>query len=218
MIRTATTLAIALALTSSIASAQQTATASGAAEPSLPANTPIFVSLNDGLTSKGTHEGQLFDVSVTRNVLVGGDLVIPKGAPGHGKITWRTGKGAFGKSAKMEFELVDITVGDQVVPIAGHYRLEGQGNGGKSVGVIAAGALLGVGIVGAFVTGKSAESEQGTEYRAFTRAPIAFAARSTGTALAFAAQGGANAGPPAADPYKAGRLLAQQQLAAANIQ
>lgn len=62
---------------------------------------------------------------MSRDVFLGNSMVIPRGTPGHARITWRTGRGLYGKSAKMEFDLTDLVVAGSVVPLTGHYRLEG---------------------------------------------------------------------------------------------
>jgi len=133
----------------------------------LPANTEIWLSPNQEVNSKRIKQGQKFDMTVARDVMLGDYVVIPRGARGHGQITYRTGKGAFGKSAKMEFEINEVEVNNQFIPLQGHYRVEGQGNTGATVGTAVA-----VGVFSAFVTGRSAVVAQGTEYKAFTVNPI----------------------------------------------
>jgi hypothetical protein len=96
----------------------------------------------------------------------------------------RTGKGAFGKSGKMEIEINEVQLGDRFIPLSGHYRIEGQGNTGATVG-----AVVAVGVFSAFVPGHSATIAQGTEYKAFTvnALPIALAAPAEGPAAITAA-------------------------------
>jgi len=130
----------------------------------LPANTEVLVTLNSEVNSKKMKTGQKFDVSVSRDVMIGNYIVIPRGTPGVGEITYRTGKGAFGKSAKMEIDLRSLTLGGRDVPLSGHFRQEGTGNTGATVG-----AAVAVGVFSAFVTGHSAIFEQGRELRGFTR-------------------------------------------------
>ena len=67
----------------------------------------------------------------------------------------------------MEFNIVNIEINGQLVPVTGHYRVEGQGNTGATVGTAVA-----AGIFSAFVTGRSAIIAQGTEYKAYTTNPI----------------------------------------------
>ena len=133
------------------------------AQAALPANSEIWVSPNAEVNSKKIKQGEKFDMSVSRDVVLGNYVVIPRGTRAIGQISYRTGKGAFGKSAKLEFEVVDVDLGGRLIPVKGHYRIEGQGNTGAAVG-----AVVAVGVFGAFVTGHSATVAQGTEYKAYT--------------------------------------------------
>lgn len=133
------------------------------AQAALPANSEIWVSPNGEVNSKRIKQGAKFEMSVSRDVMLGNYVVIPRGTRAVGQISYRTGKGAFGKSGKMEFEVVDVDLGGRLIPVKGHYRIEGQGNTGATVG-----AIVAVGVFSAFVTGHSAAIAQGTEYKAYT--------------------------------------------------
>lgn len=67
----------------------------------------------------------------------------------------------------MEFDIVDIELGGRQIPVTGHYRVEGQGNTGATVG-----AVVAVGVFAAFVTGHSAVVATGTEFKAYTTSAI----------------------------------------------
>jgi uncharacterized protein (DUF2062 family) len=90
-------------------------------------------------------------------------------------VTFRTGKGAFGKSAKMEFDIDSVQLPSRTVPVSGHYRIEGQGNTGATVATAVA-----VGVFSAFVTGHSAIAAQGSEWKASTKESIAIATSAVG--------------------------------------
>jgi hypothetical protein len=129
----------------------------------LPANTELLLSMNEDLTTKGIEEGHKFRLTLVTDVRMGDYIVIPKGTPAVGEVTWKTGKGAFGKSGKMEVALKYLDLNGRHVPIEGKYRQEGEGNTAATVaGVIAAGVFAG------FITGKSAKIPQGRELKAFT--------------------------------------------------
>jgi hypothetical protein len=133
----------------------------------LPANTEILLSLNEELTSKRSREGDKFSLTVVHDVLLNDMVVIPKGSRGVGEVTWKTGKGAFGKSGKMEIQLRYLEANGRQVPIEGKYRQEGEGNTVATVaGVIAAGVFAG------FITGKTAIIPQGRELKAHTREAV----------------------------------------------
>ncbi len=95
--------------------------------------------------------------------------MIPRGTYGEGTVSYRTGKGAFGKSAKFEVEFNWIDLNGRHIPITGKFRAEGEGNTGAAVG-----AVVAVGVFGAFVTGHSATITNGQQLRAYTAEPLAF--------------------------------------------
>ncbi len=129
----------------------------------LPPNTEVAVTPNDNLTTKGTKEGDTFMISTVFDVMYNGYVVIPRGTPGQGTIVWRTGKGAFGKSAKMEIQFNWLDLNGRRISLTGKHRQEGEGNTGAAIG-----AVVAVGVFGAFVTGKSAKVPHGMQLSART--------------------------------------------------
>jgi hypothetical protein len=111
-----------------------------------------------------------------------GFVVIPKGARATGEITWRTGKGAFGKSGKMDIELRYVEVGGKRVPLVGSFRQEGEGN---AVGTVA--GVIVAGVFAAFITGKSGRIPAGRELSVRTKEELAFAVPATAPTAAPAA-------------------------------
>lgn len=140
----------------------------------LPSNSDIWVNLDAELNSKKARVGDTITFKVSRDVMVGQYVVIPRGTPAVGRVTYRTGKGAFGKSAKMEFDIDSIQLAGRTIPVTGHYRIEGQGNTGATVATAVA-----VGVFSAFVTGHSAVAAQGSEWKASTKESIAITAAGT---------------------------------------
>ncbi|WP_394653812.1 hypothetical protein [uncultured Sphingomonas sp.] len=167
------TAALAAALSISAGLSAQTAEplqAVAAAKPADPAttllaNTEVVLSMNQDLTTKGAKidVGSKFDLSVAYDVMMGDYVVIPKGTPAVGEVVWKTGKGAFGKSGKMEVEMRSINLNGRRIPVSGKYRQEGEGN---TVATVASVALIWP--VAPFVTGKSARIPQGRELKAYT--------------------------------------------------
>lgn len=158
---------------------------------SLPANSEVLLSVNSEVNSKKVKQGDKFAMSVVRDVMVGDYIVIPRGTPAWGQVSYRTGKGAFGKSAKIEIDLTEVDLNGRHIPLTGHYRIEGQGNTGAAVG-----AVVAVGVFGAFVTGRSAVMAQGAEYKAFTREilPITLASAAAPSTPAPTGAGATGAG------------------------
>lgn len=132
----------------------------------IPQNTEILLELNDTITTKGKrwNEGDNFGLTVTRDVVLGDRIAIPRGSRGVGRVTWLTDKGAFGKSGKLEIDLEYVEVRGQRIPISGSNRKEGGGNAAATVG----GVLL-VGLFAGFITGRSGSIPQGTQMVARTK-------------------------------------------------
>ena len=134
----------------------------------LPANTELLMRLSQEVNSKRMKEGETFRVALAQDVMIGNFIVLPKGTPGTGYVSYRTGKGAFGKSAKMEITMrsLDLPNG-RTIALTGMTRQEGTGNTGATVGTAVA-----VGVFSAFVTGRSAIFAEGREVRGFTREAV----------------------------------------------
>lgn len=137
------------------------AAASGNA--ALPANTEITLRVNQEVTTKGDtwSEGDQFKLTVGEDVMLGEYVVIPRGTPAWGKITWLTNKGAFGKSGKMDIEIEYLELSGRRIKLDGTYRQEGEGNTLATVG-----GVIAAGVFAAFITGKSGRLPEGRELTA----------------------------------------------------
>lgn len=125
--------------------------------------------MSEEVNSSTHREGQTFKLAVLNDVKIGETIVIPRGTPAIGEITWRTGKGAFGKSGKLEFALRYIDLNGQKIPVTGDFRQEGEGNTvATGVGVIAIGVFAG------FITGKRARVPVGRELMSQIAQPVSF--------------------------------------------
>ncbi len=140
---------------------------SGTTGLTMPANTAVAVTFNEEVSSKTRKQGESFNLSVASDVVYKGYVVIPRGSRAMGQITYRTGKGAFGKSGKMEVEINSIDVDGNRISTTGKFRQEGEGNTVATVG-----AVWVAGPFAAFVTGKSAIIPAGREVTIYTREPI----------------------------------------------
>lgn len=126
----------------------------------LPVNTLVEVTPSVEITSKEMKEGTTREFLVVKDVEYQGEVVIPRGSPVEAQVTWRTGKGIVGKSAKFELSFNWVRVNRASYKLRGMHRQEGRGN--------TAGALLGA----AFITGKSATMVPGQIVNVFTAEPI----------------------------------------------
>lgn len=134
----------------------------------LPINTLVDVTPAEEITSIDMKEGTTRQFMVVRDVTDQGIVFIPRGAPVTAEVTWRTGKGIVGKSAKFILTFKTVRVNGMEKLLRGTHRQEGRGN--------TAGALLGSGII----TGRSATMSPGQIVNVFTAEPIAVSVKEGG--------------------------------------
>jgi hypothetical protein len=129
----------------------------------LPAGTPIALEMTQTVTTQGGSwkEGDEFSLIVAEDVFIDQHVVIPKGTLAFGHVRWATGRGAFGKSGKIEIAIDHLLVGARAVRLIGVYRNEGKGELRSAGRIIAAGPLAG------FITGESGEFLRGSQLTAF---------------------------------------------------
>jgi hypothetical protein len=96
------------------------------------------------------------------DVVENGAVVIPRGSPVTGMISWKTGRAIGGKSGKFEVEFKSVTVNGREMGLTGKHRQEGRGN--------TVGALLG----SILISGRSAVMVLGQTVPAFTAEPIPY--------------------------------------------
>lgn len=126
----------------------------------LPVNTLVEVTPAQEISSKKMKEGTKREFLVVNDVEYQGKVIIPRGSPVEALVTWRTGKGVVGKSAKFELSFDWVRINGTNYKLRGQHRQEGRGN--------TAGALLG----SAIITGKSATMIPGQIVNVFTAEQI----------------------------------------------
>lgn len=134
-----------------------------AGQVALPTDTIIPVAAVQEITSIKMVEGDQHMLQVATDVSHDGAVIIPRGAPVKSTITWRTGKGIGGKSAKFDITFNSVTVRGRQYALKGKHRQEGKGN--------TVGALLGSMVI----SGRSAIISSGQVINAFTAEPIPIA-------------------------------------------
>lgn len=135
----------------------------------LPAGTVVFVTLDADLSTMTAKLGDRFPVVVFDDVIDQDTIVIPKGAPGYGEVTFTTNKGAFGKPGIIGITLRQIQIDDRQFALSGRYREEGANNNGAT-----AATMFAVGIFSAVIKGKPGIIQRGRKLKAHTGEPIAF--------------------------------------------
>ena len=155
----ATLLAFTTPLTAEPAASVQAGIASSVI---LPINTLVVVTPTEEITSKEMKVGQVHNFMVVNDVVEEGAVIIRRGSPVKATVSWRTGKGIVGKSAKFELTFDSVRAGGHDWRLRGSVRQEGRGN--------TVGALLG----SAIITGRSAVMAPGQLINVFTAEEIPF--------------------------------------------
>jgi hypothetical protein len=129
----------------------------------LPSGTPIALEMTQTVTTQGGSwkEGDEFSLIVAEGLAIDQHVLIPKGTLAFGHVRWATGRGAFGKSGKIEIAVDRLLLGERQVRLTGVYRNDGKGELRSAGRIIAAGPLAG------FITGESGEFLRGSQLTAF---------------------------------------------------
>jgi hypothetical protein len=135
----------------------------------LPEGTQVVVMMNDEISTLESAVGDRFGVTVLQDVVDRDTIVIPQGATGYGEVTFRSGKGGFGKPGILGIALRKVEVGENNYALDGRYREEG---GNKNTAVAA--TWFAVGIFSGFIKGKAGVIPKGRELRARTGEDIDF--------------------------------------------
>lgn len=128
----------------------------------MPAQTLLSVTPLQEISSKHIEVGESYRFATVGDVVENGFVVIPRGSPVTGVVTWKTGRAIGGKSGKFDIAFKSVQVNGRDVPLTGKHHQEGRGN--------SVGALLGSMVV----TGRSAVMEVGQQASAFTAEPVPY--------------------------------------------
>ena len=143
-----------------------------AADIVLPEGTPIFLQLNNHLSTKANSEGDAFTAVVTEPVYSGGKIVIPKGSEVNGSISRIQRPGRFKGKAVMTLMFNSITVaGRGQLPVVASLTgvdpegnrgvnnegtIQGEGAAGRDAGRVLIPGMAGAGIGGVAGGGRGA--------------------------------------------------------------
>jgi hypothetical protein len=114
----------------------------------IPAGTRISVRTIDSVDSSKNHVGDRFQASLEEPLIVGGDVVVAKGADVYGRLSESKESGTFTGKSQLRLELTGIVVNGQTLPIiTGEYELSGKSKGAstakRTVGGAAVGSIIG---------------------------------------------------------------------------
>lgn len=102
--------------------------------------------------------GKRVELQLADDLVINNKTVLTKGTAAFGELTLAKKSGSFGKSGKMAGRLLYMKNGDQNIPVTGTFDDRGKSGTAATVGV----AVL-AGVFSAFVKGKNAVLEAGTE-------------------------------------------------------
>jgi len=142
-----------------------------AKEVIIPDGTEVEVQLKNNLSGEEAKIGDVVDLSVVRDVLVNGTVVINQGASATARITEAKKAGHWGHTGKLEWAMQDAqTVGGARIPMRFTKSLEGGSKGGTvAVGAVVTTVLLGpVGLLWGLKKGKKAIIPAGSKFSVFT--------------------------------------------------
>lgn len=123
----------------------------------VPAGAELTISLGSALGSKLSRAGQTFTGTVAKDVVVGNEVVIPKGSTASGTVTDAKALGKFAGGAVLKLRLDSINLNGYDTPVQTALRSFTQKGKGKRTAVIAGGgAALGALIGGLAGGGKGA--------------------------------------------------------------
>ena len=121
-------------------------------EARLPLGTTIILVMNAQLNSAENRVGDAIALTVVDDVRIDGEIVIPRGTPAMGEVIWRTGRGAFGRSGKMDIAMRYVELNGIRLPIEGVFRQTGD---------TPTAAIIASGVLGVAITGSSARIPAG---------------------------------------------------------
>jgi hypothetical protein len=114
--------------------------------------------VTDGaIDSRSIQQGQRFGLTVADEVLVGSQLVIPRGTRAVGEVDSVTDRGSFGRGATFVLRPLFIDLNGQRINLVGSTEAKGK----SQVGAAAVTTVL-VGAVGLLITGRSATLPAGS--------------------------------------------------------
>ena len=133
----------------------------------MPKDTLVKIKLVTPLDSKRNKTGDAVEFEVAEDLYAGGMMVLPKGAPGNGKLTKVEQAQNFGRDAKLEVNFEKVTALDlTLVPtVLGEKAKKETESTATAAGAGFAGMILlgPIGVVGAaFVHGKNITVPAGT--------------------------------------------------------
>ena len=114
----------------------------------VPSGSTLRVRINEGMNSKNTAPGTMFDGVVLSDVIAGGAIAIPRGASFQGTVVDAHTAGQLKGKGELKLQLTSVSFGGKVYPVATdfwwHQGVDKTGNTvGNTIGLASVGALIG---------------------------------------------------------------------------
>ena len=107
-------------------------------------DTPLQVITDSPISSRTTKAGARLPFTVTRDVIVGGILVIPCGARVYGTVVSAKQAGRLAGASNLTLELTELNLGDRTYPLyTPPFKVVGQSKTRPTVNKVATGAAVG---------------------------------------------------------------------------
>lgn len=155
----------------------------------VPAGTEVAIELVSAVGTKTMKSGFAFDIRLAAPVIVDGQVIIPAGTMGVGRVVQASGPGIGGKGAKLVVSADYLTVAGGAVPLQG-LQLTGTGKDhSMAANILGLGgiAFAPIGLAGIAVTGDNVEIPAGTIASARIARTLALAPVAAATQADFAA-------------------------------
>lgn len=130
----------------------------------VPIGTPVILATETDLSSTSNVKGDMVPLRVAEDVVVGGRVVIRRGAEATGQIVDARAKGAMGMSGRLILRPLYAKVADRVVRLSGQAADKASVSAGAVIGTVALG-------IPAF-TGRSARIVAGTRVPAMVEKTV----------------------------------------------
>jgi outer membrane biosynthesis protein TonB len=122
-------------------------------EVQVPVGTTVTVRMIDGVDSSVNRPGEIFHASLENPVVVGDDIVVPKGADVYVRLVAASSAGKFAGKSELHLELIKLeSRGRSYSLVSSTYTLSGDSRGKNTAEKVGGGAVLGA-IIGAIAGG-----------------------------------------------------------------
>jgi hypothetical protein len=119
----------------------------------IPASTTLTIRMIDGVDSSVNQPGDIFHASLENPIVIGDQVVVPKGADVYTRLVSSSSAGKFTGKSELHLELVKLEFQGQSYPlVSSTYSVSGDSRGKNTAEKVGGGAALGA-IIGALAGG-----------------------------------------------------------------